>query len=88
MIEEVADVDTTQWVHLREGEDTRESKFVAGLFRRVPAHGDDLIVLLMAVDGHGHVVVCLDNFEEVVAEALFQELRILGEECEEEIIHR
>ena len=87
LVEEVADVDAAQRVHLREGEYARESEFRDGFVRCVPADRNDLIVFLGAGDGHRHVVICGDDFHEVVAEALLEELRVLREEGEEEVAH-
>ena len=58
LIEEVADVDATEWVHLGEGEDAGEDHVGDGAVWGVPADVDDLLVFFGILDGHGHVVVC------------------------------
>jgi hypothetical protein len=54
-------------------------KLFSCLFRRVPTNGNYLVILLNTINGHGHVVVRCHDLEEVVTEALLQELRVLGE---------
>jgi hypothetical protein len=57
-------------------------EFFSCLVRRIPTDGYDLIVLLHAVNGHWHVVVCLDDLKEVFAKSMFQQLRVFRKECE------
>ena len=80
LVEKVANVDAAQWVHLREGEDARESHLGDRPVWRVPADIDNLLVFLSILDRHRHVVVCGHNFEKIIAEATFQEVGILVEE--------
>ena len=74
LVEEVADVDAAEWVHLGEGKHAGEDHFGDGPVWSVPADVDDLFVLLRVLNRHGHVVVCGDDLEEVVTEAAFEEL--------------
>ena len=58
LVEEVADVDTTERVHLGEREDTGEDHVRDRTVRGVPTDVDHLFVFLGVLDRHGHVVVC------------------------------
>lgn len=73
LIQEIADVDTAQWVHLREGEHTRKSDMVLVykfrwisehsrwqliLLGAVPTDIDDFFVFVWIVDWHWHVIIC------------------------------
>ena len=79
LVEEVADVDAAEGVHLGKGEDAGEGHFVDAAVGRVPGYVDDFFVLLGVLDWHGHVVVCGDDLEEVVAKAAFEQLGVLVE---------
>jgi hypothetical protein len=57
LIEEVANVDAAERVHLGEGEDAGEDHVGDRAVWGVPADVDDLFVFFRVLDGHGHVVV-------------------------------
>ena len=58
LVEEVADVDAAEGVHLGEGEDAGEDHLRDGAVRCVPADIDNLFILFGVLDRHGHVIVC------------------------------
>jgi len=82
LVQEVPDIDAAKRIHLGEGENAGENKFVTFFVRCVPADGHDFVVFFDAVDGHWHVVIGGDDLEEVVTETLLKEFGIFLEEAE------
>lgn len=86
LVQEVTNVDAAEWVHLREGEYAGKRHIGDRAIWRVPTDVDHFLVLFGILDGHWHVVVRRDDFEEVVAIAAFEEFRIFVEEHEKEAV--
>lgn len=56
-VEEVADIETAEGVHLAKGEDTGELNLGAFAVGFVPGDGYNIIVFFEGGNSHGHVVV-------------------------------
>lgn len=87
LVQEIADVDAAERVHLREWEDGGESHFVDGPVGRVPGYVDHLFEFLGVLDRHGHVIVCAHDLDKVLAEALLEKFGVFVEEDQDEVGH-
>ena len=57
LVEEVADVDAAQWIHLRERENTGKSQVITSLVGSVPTNVHHLVIFVDVIDRHWHVVI-------------------------------
>src|SRR5207248_8299749 len=86
LVDEVANIDAAEWVHLGEREDAGKDYVGDGAVGGVPANVDDFLVFFGVLDRHGHVIICRDDLEEVIAEAAFKQFSVPVEQNEEKAI--
>jgi hypothetical protein len=89
LVEEISNIDATEWIHLRKGKHAREAnvrlameaagnvhdirKMFPILLGLIPADVDHFIIFIKVIDRHWHIIIRRDNLPMLAADSLGNE---------------